>query len=284
MLQKLGWNLGKPVDRTFAEHIEIRKLNRQVIDDGHLDLDAARRCLSALPMPWAVKDPRFVQTLQHWLPLFVEAETKPVLLRLRRDLSATKYSYNHRRAPGDVEHRIEQLAQQRDQMYDLWPWARFTLEYEKIAAAVAAFDTERFEATQQKLALLASAAATKRMAAATEAEAIANETGSSRRRDSMPAVDLQQSLNPSRQANVELHSERPQNGSLSVSLDSSLPSYQLPLGKLALKLDSSIVLETTDNLFSQTEDARGEFLEREILKNLYQRRPQAETEEEDGSR
>ncbi|KAA5541833.1 glycosyltransferase [Roseiconus nitratireducens] len=150
MLQKLGWNLGRPVDKVFAEHIEIRKLNRQVIDGGQLDTTAARQALGALPMPWALKDPRFVQTLQHWLPLLAELEIKPVLLRLRRELSATKGSYHRRGAPGDVDRRIENLAASRDHLYDLWPWKRLTLEYEKIAAAVSMFDLDRFEASQDR--------------------------------------------------------------------------------------------------------------------------------------
>lgn len=147
MMQKLGWNLGHRVDKVFAEHIEVRRLNRTVIDTGRLDHDAARRALSTLPMPWALKDPRFVQTLQHWLPVFAELSTKPVLLRLRRDLDSTKRSYRNRNAPGDVDFRIEHLARSRDRMYELWPWSRMTIEYENLAAAVAMFDLDRFGAS-----------------------------------------------------------------------------------------------------------------------------------------
>ncbi len=151
MLQKLRWNLGQPVDNTFAEHIEVRRLNRQVIDKGYLDHDAARCVLSTLPMPWGLKDPRFVQTLHHWLPLFSELDIKPVILRLRRGIEATKQSYRRRGAPGDVTRRLEQLIQSRDQGYDRWPWGRFTLEYEKIAAAVAVFDLDHFQASTANL-------------------------------------------------------------------------------------------------------------------------------------
>lgn len=147
MLQALGWNLEK-ADKAFAEHIEIRSLNRLIIKRGSLDPTAAREALSNLPMPWAIKDPRFVQTLHHWLPYLAELECKPVLLRLRRDLDATLASYQRRNAPGDVNRRVGALVHRRDELYEQWPWRRMTLEFEKIAAAVALFDLQRFQAAQ----------------------------------------------------------------------------------------------------------------------------------------
>jgi GT2 family glycosyltransferase len=301
MLQKLGWNLGQPVDRVFAEHIEIRKLNRQVIDRGRLDHDAARHALSSLPMPWALKDPRFVQTLQHWFPLFSELETKPVVLRLRRELTATKHSYRLRGAPGDVDRRIEQLAHSRDRLYDLWPWARFTLEYEKIAAAVSVFDLARYEASRETLSRLRAAAAAERSAAIHRADEFAVESDSSTAvaaalaADSSPAavsplaVGLVSSLlrrSATRDSSMDLNTLMMDGSSmveLSVDLDSSLPPLKVMTEELAMELDSSVGQPADEDVAMSGESYGVELLERKIRRQLQVSQRGTMGEMDDGS-
>ncbi len=299
MLQKLGWNLGQPVDRIFAEHISIRKLNRQVIDRGHLDLAAARRALASLPMPWALKDPRFVQTLQYWLPLFSEMEIKPVVLRLRRELTATKHSYRRRGAPGDVERRIEQLAHSRDALYDLWPWARFTLEYEKIAAAVAVFDLARFDATRDQLALLQAASAAQSSEAIEPAGELQSEHDKNPPLASTLWADSRQSIKPfvedsaravarsptRRDSSMDLDSSAGQAASgeaLPIDLDSTLLHSQLRTQALPLKLDSIVgqLTDLDDRVFAGASD---EMLEKEILKQLRTHVSKSNAVSQDGS-
>ncbi len=216
MLQGLGWSLGK-VDKVFAEHIEIRRLNRTIIDHGKLDCQAAKNALSSLPNPWAVKDPRFVQTLDHWLPHFAQLECKPVLLRLRREPEATQASYERRGAPGDVRRRVEQLARSRDRLYQRWPWRRLTLEYENIAAAAAMFDLRRFESSRQ-------AAASRAVASRTEISRPPLTTPF----DSSFAVDSAIALDSAISTQVRFDSLLPLTAGSGVELDSSFAPPESP--------------------------------------------------------
>ncbi|QDT05461.1 Glycosyl transferase family 2 [Rubripirellula lacrimiformis] len=142
MLQQMGWNLG-PADQEFAEHATIRDLNERYIQTGRWDGRAALAALQELPQPWVIKDPRFVSTLHRWLPVIAKLASKPTLLQLRRDRDALRASYRRRGAPGDLDFRLDQMIRDRDRQYDRWPYARLTLEYESVAAAVMTFDLNR---------------------------------------------------------------------------------------------------------------------------------------------
>ncbi len=143
MLGRAGWNLGD-ADEEFAEHRAIRQLNQIVERTGRLPQKKAQKIIEQLPRPWVIKDPRFVSTLHHWLPLFLETDRKPVLVRIQRDRDAVMSSYQRREAPGDVVQRIDQLMHMCREQFERWPWESVALEYELLAAAVSAFDMERF--------------------------------------------------------------------------------------------------------------------------------------------
>lgn len=149
MLHALGWNAAD-ADTAFAESRSVRALNRVAEQTGALPHERAANALEGLAKPWAVKDPRFVKTLHHWLPLFANMDRKPVLLHVRRDRQSTLSSYRRRRAPGDLEQRIDQLRALCQQQYERWPWQRLSVDYEMLAAAVSQFDMGRYHAGMQR--------------------------------------------------------------------------------------------------------------------------------------
>ena len=142
MLTSLGWNAGD-ADAQFSESKSIRSLNMLVEAKGVLPRPLARQAVQNLPRPWAVKDPRFVQTLNHWLPVFQEMERKPTLVRISRSPERMLESYRRRGAPGDVPFRIRQGLELCRKQYETWPWPKVTVEYERLAAAVQLFDPRR---------------------------------------------------------------------------------------------------------------------------------------------
>lgn len=150
MLNGLGWNAAD-ADQEFFESCSIRELNKLVLKSGKLPADRARKVLDSLPKPWVIKDPRFVSTLHHWLPLFASMDRKPVLLKLRRDRQSMLGSYSRRQAPGDFVQRVDQLLQLAEGQYDRWPWGRLTVEYERLAQAIAPFQLSRFLASNYHL-------------------------------------------------------------------------------------------------------------------------------------
>ena len=141
-LQRLGWNLGD-ADCEYAEHRLCRRINQFIEKSGRVPRRVMARMLSQLPSPWVLKDPRFVQTLHHWLPAFELVDPKPVLLCLRRDREAMHQSYERRGAAGDVRHRVDWHLRQRDWQYSRWPYGRMSLSLENLAAAAATFDPQR---------------------------------------------------------------------------------------------------------------------------------------------
>lgn len=144
MLTSLGWNAGD-ADQAFAESVSVRSLNMHVEAKGVLPRPVAREVIHNLPRPWAVKDPRFVQTLNHWLPVFQEMERKPTLVRISRSPERMLESYRRRGAPGDVPFRIRQGLELCRKQYEFWPWSKVTVEYERLAAAVQLFDPQRVQ-------------------------------------------------------------------------------------------------------------------------------------------
>jgi hypothetical protein len=142
MLHSMGWSRGD-ADETFAESVSTRRLNQYVMQHGNLPYDLARKLVSDLARPWALKDPRFVQTLHHWLEIFEHLERKPVLLWITRSIESMLASYRKRGAPGDLSHRIRDSIEMCREQYERWPWAKFCIEYERIAEAVQLFDPQR---------------------------------------------------------------------------------------------------------------------------------------------
>ncbi len=76
MLHAAGWEPGD-ADRPYGESFSIREINRQVQKTGVFPYEKAKAVLTNLPRPWAIKDPRFVMTLHHWLPVLNQLENAP---------------------------------------------------------------------------------------------------------------------------------------------------------------------------------------------------------------
>ena len=148
MLHALGWEPGD-ADTAFAESVEVRNLNHDIERFGILPPRRAHLVLARLPRPWAIKDPRFVRTLHHWLPHFSQLEPKPVLMRITRSTESLVTSFRRRQTPGDVAMRVEQLLNLCRQQYEAWPWMRMTIDYERLGQGVAMFDAGRFHKATQ---------------------------------------------------------------------------------------------------------------------------------------
>lgn len=138
MFHAAGWEPGD-ADDAFGESVSVRELNQHVEQRGQLPSTPAMAALEALPRPWAIKDPRFVTTLHHWLPHFARLERPPLLVRIVRDLDRVIASHHRRNAPGDVPHTLEQRMRSCVRQYQLWPWSRMTIQYERLGLATGLF-------------------------------------------------------------------------------------------------------------------------------------------------
>lgn len=138
MFHAAGWEPAD-ADGEFGESVSVRTLNQQVERRGRLPEKEAIATLESLPRPWAVKDPRFVTTLHHWLPHFARMERPPLLVRIVRDTDRVIHSHLRRDAVGDVPHTLEQRLRSCRRQYALWPWSRLTIEYERLGPATGLF-------------------------------------------------------------------------------------------------------------------------------------------------
>lgn len=134
MLEQLGWNLGDADDK-YAESVSCRAVNMRrpfVVGDA---VDA----LAALPQPWAIKDPRFCETLPAWKPLLIRY--KPFLLWVTKDLAYVKASLVRRfgARPAWADERMHRCQTH----YATWPYGRLKIDVGQIAAAVRLFDPAR---------------------------------------------------------------------------------------------------------------------------------------------
>lgn len=138
MLGELGWHLGD-ADEQFAESVSVRNVNGRRFKPGSFDADAARKALSALPQPWAVKDPRFCETLRLWRPLL--EQYRPFLLWVTKDHAYVRASFARRfkASPEWADKRLKWC----ETYYAGWPWGKLRLDVDQIAAAVKLFDPGR---------------------------------------------------------------------------------------------------------------------------------------------
>ena len=138
MLNAAGWDL-PGADEQFAECVWMRNFNLQLMHQGHFDARRAMQRLSAMPQPWAVKDPRFVFTLHFWKPLFAEMENPPALIRISRNPDDLKRSYLRRGFRGNIHDAIDQRLRMCERQYEAWPWSRVTIQYEQLGMAASLF-------------------------------------------------------------------------------------------------------------------------------------------------
>lgn len=141
MLEAMGWNLGR-VRPVFAEHQGIHNINRIAAwKKGLFNVQQAKAIIDGLPQPWVVKDPKFCETLKHWQPLF--APYQPLLLWVTKNLDYVEKSYA-RRFPGEFKPGyVRTRTKWCETYFQNWPWAKFTIDVDQIAAAVRLFQPDR---------------------------------------------------------------------------------------------------------------------------------------------
>ena len=141
-LAALCWNLGD-ADEEFAESVRIRAANQRLLKSEIINLrsemDAA---LAALPEPWAIKDPRFVDTLHRWRDAL--APYQPLLLWVTKETLQVVESYQRRgknlaQAAAIVADKQTKAAAQ----YHAWPWSKLQVDAAQVRAAVKLFDLQR---------------------------------------------------------------------------------------------------------------------------------------------
>ncbi|WP_394831106.1 hypothetical protein LVJ94_31800 [Pendulispora rubella] len=141
MLHTLGWKRND-ADEPFAESVQMRELNSQIIATGFTsEIEAAQRAyFRSLERPFALKDPRFVETLPHWISTVNELKEKPTLLMITRDRQAVAQSYVDRGElvdgqPGTRGHTLPELLDLAAMNYERWPFRKTTLCYERLVEA-----------------------------------------------------------------------------------------------------------------------------------------------------
>lgn len=134
LLALLGWNLPDN-DPQYNEPRRVRECNAALRSGASCDLETV---LSELPRPWVLKDPRFCETLESWLPALVPY--RPRLLWLERDFERVRDSYRRRGEDPAIADRRQQFAEQH---YLNWPWQKARVRFEDLAAWAAAIETQR---------------------------------------------------------------------------------------------------------------------------------------------
>lgn len=150
MLGHLGWQTCESqsdMDWRYWEHVKIRQLNISAWKTGKLDQLVAMEQLSRIPMPWIIKDPRFVDTL--WLWASVLRQYDPLIVWLTRDVASVKASYRKRQGisvdqqPLSRGATIEQRFQTAKESFDIWPFSKVQIAFEDIAQAISGFSLQR---------------------------------------------------------------------------------------------------------------------------------------------
>lgn len=146
MLEAMGWWLN--ADEEYAEHPWFRAINQQALDRGRFPVGEAEELLESLPLPWALKDPRFVWTWQHWRMVLSQRDT--LLLWLTRDLAAIEKSLRRKNwgkdSPRGLLLRGRTLAEHHaecQRCFDAWGGPRMRVSFEGLKHAVALFDVTR---------------------------------------------------------------------------------------------------------------------------------------------
>ena len=146
MLQQMGWNA--PDDK-YMENPDIRQLNDGVLNSKEkFHRERAQPIIEVLPEPWVLKDPRFIQTFQHWQPIL--DDRKNCLIYLSRSIPAIKESLAKRgwgyRSGKKMILRgvtLEELGKLCWANFAQWRGPKVAFSYEKLKEAIGLFDLER---------------------------------------------------------------------------------------------------------------------------------------------
>jgi hypothetical protein len=120
----------------------VREINQRFLKTGLFDHQAAAASLARLPQPWAIKDPRFAETLSEWLPALVHY--RPLLLWVTKNHDLVVESYVRRgNSREDAERRVTLREAACARHFAEWPWERLTIDEAAIGAAVQLYDSGR---------------------------------------------------------------------------------------------------------------------------------------------
>ena len=140
LLHHLGWAAGD-ADAEFSESVSCREINERFLREQIFDAPAAALALARLPKPWAIKDPRLVETLPQWRSAM--APYRPLLIWLTRDRQAVEASH-HRRGESRIRGGSYTRAFERCRaQFAAWPFAKLRLDFEQLLAAAALIDRTR---------------------------------------------------------------------------------------------------------------------------------------------
>jgi GR25 family glycosyltransferase involved in LPS biosynthesis/GT2 family glycosyltransferase len=144
MAFQLGWLKGD-ADEKYGESVRLREFNQTaIIRSQKFDTKAASDLIAALPRPWALKDPRFVELFKDWLPIWLALEPLPLLLFLSRNETDLAVSYARRGElvagrPGARGRELGDLVRLAEQSYQTWPGPKLRLTYEQLEQALPLF-------------------------------------------------------------------------------------------------------------------------------------------------
>jgi len=125
LFDALGWHLPDN-DPEYNEPRAIREANVAILRGENVD---CHRIIADLPRPWLIKDPRFSQTLEQWLPAL--AEVKPLLVWLERDEANVRASWESRGEPLELLAKRQKAA---EAAFEFWPWAKQKTEFETVGS------------------------------------------------------------------------------------------------------------------------------------------------------
>ena len=140
MLFAAGWNAGD-ADQEYGESVTVRRLNERALKEGSLDSDQADAVLGQLSSPWALKDPRFVFTLDRWIVHLAKLTKPPTLVWIRRNSGAVAGSYIRR---GELrgKHAEDVVARRLMRCHELfatWVWPKLAIDFERLSNAAGLF-------------------------------------------------------------------------------------------------------------------------------------------------
>lgn len=144
-LGALGWHLND-ADNDYCESLSTRRINRgHIRDKEQFAALRAARLIESMETPWAIKDPRFISTLDKWHEALAPHE--PVLLYITKDFDRVVQSYVNRDQHGRTEQQYRKIvgAKQKagDDQYKKWPWQKMKVDAAQVCEAVSMFDVGR---------------------------------------------------------------------------------------------------------------------------------------------
>ena len=163
MMKRLGWNIPDISDPTYGVRNEpkfvvvlnrllvddyrgIRKLNEKEKSGVHVAIsDHIKNCFGDKDNSMVLKDPRFVITLDKWIPC-IKIST---LVYLKRDRDRLYHSFKKRgkcKEPNKIASNgmtVDELIGMADRQYEKWSGKKIVLNYEDVMSAISVFDISR---------------------------------------------------------------------------------------------------------------------------------------------